>query len=96
MGRVGGQLAVTRSIGDHALKTQGIIPTPTTKRFVIRTSDRWIIIASDGVWDVLTEMNISEIIGHKDEKSEILAQKIVKAALEKGSRDNITCLTIKL
>jgi hypothetical protein len=53
--RVGGQLALSRSIGDHSLRTEGVIPNPSIKRLIIRPSDRWLIIATDGVWDALTE-----------------------------------------
>lgn len=96
LARVGGQLAVTRSIGDHALRDQGVIPSPYTRRLIIRPSDRYIIIATDGVWDSLTESNIWELVGHKSEAAETVTRKIVKCALDKGSRDNVTCLTLKL
>jgi len=41
-------------------------------------------------------MSILDIIGRKDHTAEELANKIMKAAIEEGSKDNITCLTIKL
>jgi len=95
-GRVGGQLAVTRSIGDHALRREGAIPNPSIKRVVLKSSDRWIILASDGIWDALTEKEIYELIGHKEESSKTIAQMIVKQALDRGSKDNVTCIAIKL
>ncbi len=54
-GRVGGQLAVTRSIGDHSLRKAGVIPSPTVHRQPVRSTDRWLIVATDGVWDSLSE-----------------------------------------
>ena len=54
-GRVGGQLAITRSIGDHSLRKAGVVPNPSIQRHVLRTTDKWLIIATDGVWDSLTE-----------------------------------------
>ena len=54
-GRVGGQLAVTRSVGDHSLRQEGVIPNPYIKRQIIRPTDRWLILATDGVWDSLED-----------------------------------------
>ena len=54
-GRVGGQLAITRSIGDHALRTMGVVPNPTIARHIIKPIDKWLIIATDGIWDSITD-----------------------------------------
>lgn len=54
-GRVGGQLAITRSVGDHALRQEGVIPTPFIRKQILRPTDRWLIIATDGVWDSIGE-----------------------------------------
>lgn len=53
--RVGGQLAITRAFGDHFLKNDGVIANPYIKRHVLRPSDKCLVIASDGVWDVLED-----------------------------------------
>ena len=49
MDRVGGQLAITRSIGDHSLKEFGVISIPHIKRRLIKPFDKWMIVASDGL-----------------------------------------------
>ena len=54
-GRVGGTLAITRAFGDHSLKKDGVIAKPFIKKHVIRTSDKFLIIASDGVWDSMED-----------------------------------------
>lgn len=54
-GRVAGGLAITRAIGDHAYKTFGVIGQPYTVRHVLRPFDKYLIIASDGVWDTLND-----------------------------------------
>lgn len=54
-GRVGGQLAITRSFGDHSLKEEGVIVDPYTKRINNIINDTWIVIASDGIWDVIED-----------------------------------------
>lgn len=54
-GRVAGGLAITRAIGDHAYKTFGVTCSPYVVRHVLRPFDKYLIIASDGVWDTVTD-----------------------------------------
>jgi serine/threonine protein phosphatase PrpC len=53
--RVGGSLAITRAFGDHSLKRDGVIAKPYIKKHVLRSSDRYLIVASDGVWDSMED-----------------------------------------
>ncbi|XP_026422558.1 probable protein phosphatase 2C 6 [Papaver somniferum] len=58
--RVFGVLAMSRSIGDRYLKPW-IIPDPEVK-FVPRTKeDECLILASDGLWDVLTNEEVCDV-----------------------------------
>jgi len=95
-GRAGGQLKISRSIGDHSLRNVGVVPNPSVQRVVIRATDRWVVIATDGIWDSLSDKDVEELVKSKDEPVNKMAQKIIKAAMDKGSQDNITCLVIKL
>lgn len=54
-GRVGGSLAVTRAFGDHSLKRDGVTAKPYINKHVLRPFDKYLIIATDGVWDVLED-----------------------------------------
>ena len=51
-GRVLGILEVSRSIGDGQYKRCGVINVPELKRCRLTSSDRFIIIACDGLWKV--------------------------------------------
>lgn len=95
-GRVGAQLAVTRAIGDHNLKRDGVIATPTIKRLLIKPKDKWLIIATDGVWDWFEEKDLLAMTNKEGASAKSIAEGIVKKSLEQGSKDNITCLVIKL
>lgn len=53
--RVGGSLAVTRAFGDHGLKKEGVIANPYINKHVLKPFDKCVVIASDGVWDVLED-----------------------------------------
>ena len=53
--RVGGSLAITRAFGDHSLKKDGVIAKPYIKKHILRSTDKYLIVASDGVWDSLED-----------------------------------------
>ena len=53
--RVGGVLAVTRAFGDHSLKKAGLIATPYVAKITLKPFDKYLIIASDGIWDELSD-----------------------------------------
>jgi serine/threonine protein phosphatase PrpC len=52
--RLGGVLAVTRAFGDHSLSDQGLVCTPFVTRIELRVIHKWLIVASDGLWDVIS------------------------------------------
>ena len=94
-GRVYGQLMLTRAFGDYELKNYGVICTPHVYKEEITIDDKYIIIASDGVWDVLNE---DEIYSYSliSKNSKDLCDIIVKNSIDKGSMDNISCFVIGL
>ena len=53
--RVYGQLAVTRALGDIDLKNKGVINTPDVECFEIDKNTKCLIIASDGLFDVVED-----------------------------------------
>lgn len=53
--RVAGSLAVTRAFGDHSLKRDGVTAKPHIKRHVLRPTDKFLVMGSDGIWDVLDD-----------------------------------------
>jgi protein phosphatase PTC1 len=93
--RLGGNLAVSRSLGDFSLREMGLISVPYLNRRVLRSNDKWLVLASDGLFDVLSD---SEVVGEiwKDEGCGVAAKKLVSKAIAKGSLDNISCIVVKL
>jgi len=98
-GRLYGTLAITRALGDFNFKidVNGLSNIPYVTRNIIEESDKYIICGSDGIWDVINEekatilINESKIINSTD-----LCQLFIKKAIEYGSKDNISCIVIKL
>ena len=58
--RVAGGLAITRALGDHAYKSYGVTGVPHIVRHVLRPYDKYLIIASDGVWDTVNDQQSVE------------------------------------
>lgn len=50
--RINGEIAVTRSFGDKKYSTAGLIVEPEIIKRTITKSDRYLILATDGFWDV--------------------------------------------
>ena len=93
--RVYGTLMITRSFGDKEMKKYGVISTPDCFCHKIREEDLYIVIASDGVWDVVSEEEMMQMGGEKY-SSDVFSKKIVNLAIDRGTRDNISCIVIKL
>ena len=85
---------LTRAFGDYEFKQYGVICNPHIVKYDIDFDDKFIIIACDGVWDVLNENDILQF-SQKCKNSKDLCDMIVKNSLGK-SMDNISCFVIRL
>ncbi len=56
-----GVLAVTRSFGDRKLK-QFVCAEPEIKSWPLSEGDDFLVLASDGVWDVLSSQAAVDIV----------------------------------
>lgn len=93
--RVCGRLAVTRTFGDHGLKDSGVIANPYQTRFPLTKEIQFIIIASDGLWDVLDDQAAAKIVLSSGTQNEWkVARSLAERAIELGSRDNVTTMVI--
>lgn len=105
-------LMVTRSLGDAIGKTVGVISEPEVQIVDLGPSQRYIVMASDGVWDVLSHDRVTEIVTSAKSGTEA-AETIVQASLAawhskkneteakvgkpvRGIGDNITALVVDL
>jgi serine/threonine protein phosphatase PrpC len=92
--RLNGILCITRGLGDFDLKNKGLIADPHVVKRLIDHSLDYCVIASDGVWDVLSPDDVAKIT--QDHNIDDLAKIIVETAKNKGSEDNISCIVIEL
>jgi len=67
-------LAVSRAFGDLVAKRAGVVAEPEVKDVAIASDDMVLIIASDGVWDVVTsEEAVAMCLVHAESRDAILA-----------------------
>ncbi|CAN4104926.1 unnamed protein product [Withania somnifera] len=55
-------LAMARAFGDFCLKEYGVISVPEFSHRILTERDKFIVLASDGVWDVLSNEEVVEIV----------------------------------
>ncbi|KAH7293123.1 hypothetical protein KP509_28G012900 [Ceratopteris richardii] len=96
--RVLGVLAMSRAIGDHFLEPY-IIAEPEVTMLRRSHKDECLILASDGLWDVISNRDACLIArrclaAKKD--AQFAATALVQEAHEKGSSDNISVVVIDL
>ncbi|CAL4971433.1 unnamed protein product [Urochloa decumbens] len=91
--RVGGVLAVSRAFGDKLLK-QYVVADPEIKEEVVDSSLEFLILASDGLWDVVTNEEAVAMIKPIQDPQEA-ADKLLQEASKRGSSDNITVVIVR-
>jgi protein phosphatase PTC2/3 len=96
-------LAMSRSIGDHAVKGVGVIAEPVVTRHLLEESDSFLILASDGVWEFMESQEAVDVVGKFIQESAARAcQALIEAAANKWHqeegdyRDDITALVIQI
>ncbi|CAN1301195.1 Probable protein phosphatase 2C 59 [Linum perenne] len=91
--RVGGVLAVSRAFGDRMLK-QYVVADPEIQEEKIDSSLEFLILASDGLWDVVTNEEAVEMTKPIQEPEQA-AKRLLQEAYQRGSADNITCVVVR-
>lgn len=85
-------LQVTRSLGDADLKSVGVTAEPETTTTQLGPDDSFLIIASDGLWDVMSSATAVGLVLDTVKEPTMCAQRLVAEALTCGSQDNITVI----
>ena len=60
--RTGPGLAMSRSLGDNYAHMIGVSEMPDIFNFYLSTQDQIIVIGSDGIWEVLTNQDVTNIL----------------------------------
>jgi protein phosphatase PTC2/3 len=96
-------LAMSRSMGDHAVKPVGVIAEPVVSTHHVTIDDEFLILASDGVWEFVASHEAVRVVSDNLHLGATQAcQALIEMAAarwhdEEGDyRDDITALVIRL
>ncbi|CAF4025901.1 unnamed protein product [Rotaria sordida] len=96
--RVENQLVMTRALGDYSLDKHIIPALPDIIQYRRDSSASFVIIASDGIWDVINNEQVALFVSQRASNkslSEIISDLFDKC-LQEESSDNMTAFIIKL
>jgi len=97
-------IGVTRAIGDFyfkedkylSSKVSGMTAVPFICKWSLTMEDEFLIIASDGFWDVVTHKEAVQIVSEKiEQNTDSICKELIELGERRKSRDNITVLLIK-
>ncbi|KAK7267191.1 hypothetical protein RIF29_19856 [Crotalaria pallida] len=88
-------LQVTRSIGDDDLKP-AVTAEPEITESTLCAEDEFMVMASDGLWDVISSVEVINIIKNTVKEAGMCSKRLATEAVERGSKDNITVIVVFL
>ncbi|OWM78879.1 hypothetical protein CDL15_Pgr003050 [Punica granatum] len=88
-------LQVTRSIGDDDLKP-AVTAEPEITETLLSVEDEYLVMASDGLWDVISNEEVVSIIRDTVKEPGMCSKRLATEAAERGSKDNITVIVVFL
>ncbi|KAL4641194.1 protein phosphatase 1B isoform X1 [Arapaima gigas] len=105
--RVNGSLAVSRALGDYDYKCvdgkgpteQLVSPEPEVFEIPRSQEDEFVVLACDGIWDVMSNEELCEFVKSRLEVTDDLEKvcnAVVDTCLHKGSRDNMSIVLVCL
>lgn len=95
--RVGGKLALSRSLGDFVLEDQGIIADPAVHGpFDLKAPENeFLVLACDGVWDVVSDEDAVSLV-NLFSNPKMAAERLRDYSFYSGSTDNISVAVVSL
>ncbi len=97
--RVQGNLSLSRALGDWYMRPY-VIPHPGISQRVLSPTDKYVLLATDGLWDVFTSKAVCDFVDNLLYKESVsfrqVPKRLVHAAMARGSQDNITVVLAML
>jgi len=96
-------LSMSRSFGDLAAETVGVYAEPELVQTTISASDKLIVLATDGIWEFMSEPEVADLLlplvesGDAQDAAEQLVQEAARRWEENEEMvDDITCIVFFL
>ncbi|CAK68236.1 unnamed protein product (macronuclear) [Paramecium tetraurelia] len=95
----GSGLAMSRSFGDTQMQSVGVTSEPTIYESKVRQQDLFMVIASDGVWEYMTNQQVAKLVYEKYEQQDQAAQYLIQQAQQQWKEndvvvDDISCIVV--
>lgn len=90
-GRVQGRLAVSRALGDRAVK-RFVTAVPDVVTLELKPDHDFVVLASDGLWDVVSSQEAARLVQTTARSADLAAKRLALKAIELGSTDNISVI----
>jgi serine/threonine protein phosphatase PrpC len=96
--RNGEALAVSRAVGDVSFRkppNDFLISTPTMTQFARSDEDDFVVLASDGLYDVMTNQAVCDFVLTALEDGvplDAISERLTSEAVARGSMDNVTVI----
>ncbi|KAL1543622.1 putative protein phosphatase 2C 65 [Salvia divinorum] len=82
-------LAMARAFGDFCLKDYGLISTPEITYRRLSDRDEFVVLATDGIWDVLSNSDVIKIVSSARKRS--MAAKLLIDEAQRAWRHKFPC-----
>ena len=96
--RISGLLQPSRALGDADMKEFASGNPYTSEVNLDRERDKFLVVACDGLWDVVCDEYCCQFIHSKLAKGvtnpDVIAESLVDLAMNNGSRDNISVVVV--
>lgn len=93
-GKVNGMVSVTRSLGNLPMK-EIVLSDPFVTTITLTGTETWLVLACDGVYDVMSPESVVAACS-RAASAQQAAEAVVKEAIDLGSTDNVSVITVKL
>uniref|UniRef100_A0A5B7B7Y6 protein-serine/threonine phosphatase n=1 Tax=Davidia involucrata TaxID=16924 RepID=A0A5B7B7Y6_DAVIN len=78
-------LAMSRAFGDYCVKDFGLISVPEVTQRRITSRDQFVVLATDGVWDVISNQEAVQIVSSTPDRAKS-AKRLVECAVSAWKR----------
>ena len=83
---------MSRSLGDGMAKKLGVLSEPDIYEYVLNENDKFIIVASDGIWEYLSNEEVMDIVKEVylegEDKADKACEILVKRATDAWKKEN--------
>ena len=96
--RVENQLAMTRVLGDFGINKEIVPPMADILSYARDASAAFIVLACDGVWDVMSNDDVAKFVTQRVDKHSLeeIASDLLDECLRRESTDNMSLYIIKV